>query len=511
MRFIVTALLIAFSAATPALAVEGYYKDLFMDGGASLSSRTTLPASDTLGLSMEFLATSSSTFQNSIMVECDHDVNGYLLYPDGQPRFRTIYTNGGSATGHGNSLGEDGRQRIRDFFNKGGCYTGSCAGAFIASLHYQNSGIWEAYYHIWPGRTVSTGLMDTYTGHSIEPGAALLDYYDFGGDMSIDNIYHNGGCYARETIDWPPETEIQLRYDYPGYTMDDKPSCWAYKSADTTGRLVVIGSHPEGISGGERLELMCAMIRYALDGRGDPKVKGELSNGIVRIMDRETGDDDPAFTKIGDLQYHHFTAEIPEGATNFTVTLIGETGYDFNLYLKNGGFAFESMTDLLDTAGGGLKILTVPSPASGTWFIGVKCDTTIEAVNTADYYYYTGALEILDGLEYRISAQWDTTSIAAGEIAHATAFALGRNYPNPFNASTTIDFDIRSPGRVRIEIFSSDGRLVRTLSEGHFDSGSHSVVWNSNNNSGAPAPSGIYMIRMTASANTASRKILLIR
>ncbi|MGC9316222.1 MAG: hypothetical protein ACP5G4_11450, partial [bacterium] len=134
------ALLILFFLIPTLFPVEGYYKDLFMDGGANLTSRTTLPAADTLGLQMEFLATSSSTFQNSIMVENDDDYNGYLLYPDGSPRFRVIYTNGGSATSHGNSLGETGRQRIRDYFGAGGCYTGSCAGAFITSISYQTTG-----------------------------------------------------------------------------------------------------------------------------------------------------------------------------------------------------------------------------------------------------------------------------------------------------------------------------------------------------------------------------------
>lgn len=56
------------------------------------------------------------------------DENGILLYPDGEPRFRMIYVNGGLATQHGRSLGEDGRQRIRDYVAAGGSYLGSCAG-----------------------------------------------------------------------------------------------------------------------------------------------------------------------------------------------------------------------------------------------------------------------------------------------------------------------------------------------------------------------------------------------
>jgi len=124
----------------PALAqTEGFYKDLFMDGGVSLTSRISLPAATALGYSMEYLATGDGARQADVMIQNALDDNGYLLYPDGSPRFRCIYTNGGGATNHGNSLGEVGRSRIRDFYYNGGSYSGSCAGAFIASMSYMSS------------------------------------------------------------------------------------------------------------------------------------------------------------------------------------------------------------------------------------------------------------------------------------------------------------------------------------------------------------------------------------
>ena len=107
-----------------------------MDGGCYLTSKTSLPASNYLNLTMEFMATSDSVLQRDIIIGNSYDVNGALLYPDVQPRFRCIYTNGGSASNHGRSLGLEGRDRIKQFFYSGGSYTGSCAGAFIATEHY---------------------------------------------------------------------------------------------------------------------------------------------------------------------------------------------------------------------------------------------------------------------------------------------------------------------------------------------------------------------------------------
>lgn len=168
---------------------QGYYKDLFMDGGVSLTSRKYLPAAKKAGLSVEYLATDDSLTQEKVMIGNEYDYNGVLLYPDGEPRFRVIYTNGGKATKHGNSLGEKGRNRIKTFYYNGGSYTGSCAGMFISSISYYSRGTWQSYYHIWPGRTKTTGLLSTLTGHFIPKDSPLLHYFVILAEISILIMY----------------------------------------------------------------------------------------------------------------------------------------------------------------------------------------------------------------------------------------------------------------------------------------------------------------------------------
>ncbi len=386
---------------------EGFYKVLFMDGGVNLTSRTTLPAADYLDISMEYLATSETDTQSYVMISNGNDDNGRLLYPDGAPRFRVIYTNGGVGTDHGTSLGSDGLDRVRRYYQNGGSYTGSCAGAFLSSISAGATSINDYYYHIWPGRTEGTSLFDTYTGHYIESGSPLLNYYDFGGDMYISNIYHNGGCFARTTIDYPAGTEILLRYNYSSKDMHRQPSCWAYKDDADSGRVCVIGSHPESVTGGERLQLMAAMIQYALDGQGNVNVKGTLSNGVTRAMDKSTADNDPAFTKIGDKQYHHFKVDIPQGASNFEITLQGEFGYDLNLYANPNNHAFNSTAQYKETASGSVKSISIPNPTAGTWYIGVECATTVTAEKVSWGYEYYGNLDVLNGVSYSIDASWN--------------------------------------------------------------------------------------------------------
>ena len=386
---------------------QGYYKDLFMDGGVGLTSRTSLAAAEYAGLSMEYLATDDSSIQAKVMIENEYDYNGVLLYPDGKPRFRVIYTNGGKATKHGNSLGEKGRNRVKTFYYNGGSYTGSCAGMFISSISYYSTDTWGSYYHIWPGRTKTTGLISTSTGHFIPENSLLLQYYDFGGDFYIDSVRHNKGGYAREDIDFPPETEVLLRYDLPVWNMHEKVSCWAYKKFNNNGRIVIIGSHPESSISGECLDLMTAILLYAIDGQGDININGTLYNGQKCIMDKSTIENDPAYTKIGDKQYHHFKIEIPEGVSKLSVVLDGEDRYHLNLYLKREDFAFRSGADYADTTDGANKTISVSELSSGTWFVGVECATTIGTINRDWGYEYTGNLDVLNGVSYSITASWD--------------------------------------------------------------------------------------------------------
>ncbi len=411
----------------PVLRAQGFYKDLFMNGGIRLTSRQDLPAARLLDLSMEYYASSrySSTFpptrqdtllQHELIVGCELNPNGILLYPDGQPRFRVIYVNGGRATHHGNSLGAAGRERIIQFVKNGGAYVGTCAGAFLASAGTQDQDPipWPAYLNIWPGQAHTTGLSNSYTGMFIEEGSPLLDYYDFGGDMYIDSVRHNGGNFAWTEGLYPEGTEVLLRYDFPnnpgGHPMHREISAWAYRASEQTGRVVNIGSHPEGVTSGERLDLMAALLLYAMDGSGTPRLKGRLENGRTRAMVRSSLDNDPDHAMIGDKQYHHFTVDIPAGAREVVVELRGTRKFDLNLYMKKGDFAFKPVADHKDLAPGAEKQFRFDRLDAGTWYVAVECETTVDTVETAWGYAYTGRTDVLNGVPYHITVRWEETT-----------------------------------------------------------------------------------------------------
>lgn len=89
--------------------------------------------------------------------------------------------------------------------------------------------------------------------------------------------------------------------------------------------------------------------------------------------------------------------------------------------------------------------------------------------------------------------------------------ALHPNYPNPFNPMTTIAFDLAIAGQVRIEIYSIDGRRIRSLVNSAYAAGSHTEVWDGRDQSGRSVASGTYLYTMDGPRIKQTRRMLLIK
>ena len=90
-------------------------------------------------------------------------------------------------------------------------------------------------------------------------------------------------------------------------------------------------------------------------------------------------------------------------------------------------------------------------------------------------------------------------------------FDLNQNYPNPFNPSTTINFNVPNFSDVKITIYDLNGKLVNTLVDDSFTSGSYNVVWNGDDFNGNKIAAGIYMYNLTSGENSITNKMVLIK
>ena len=86
------------------------------------------------------------------------------------------------------------------------------------------------------------------------------------------------------------------------------------------------------------------------------------------------------------------------------------------------------------------------------------------------------------------------------------------NYPNPFNPTTTISFSIPDVGKVDLLIYNIKGQKIKTLAHHEFALGSHSIIWNGDDEVGKSVSSGIYYYKLNVNGKTeVVKKCLLLK
>lgn len=95
------------------------------------------------------------------------------------------------------------------------------------------------------------------------------------------------------------------------------------------------------------------------------------------------------------------------------------------------------------------------------------------------------------------------------ELPRATA--LSQNFPNPFNLSTGIEFELPATAEVRLEVYNILGQKVRVLAGGLYSVGGHVVQWDGMYENGQVAPSGIYFYRLRSGPISLVRKMVLVK
>ncbi len=174
-----------------------------------------------------------------------------------------------------------------------------------------------------------------------------------------------------------------------------------------------------------------------------------------------------------------------------------------------------------------------PGEYEGPMQIEIKCSTPQASIfytldgtkpDSSSYLYDEDEpLELLETATLKAIAKlqgWQESEIAVAEFISlstdddyldAYTTQLKRAYPNPFNPQTTIEFSLKEPDMVTIEMFNISGQRIITIAEESFDKGIHRVIWNGTNEQGRQVGSGIYLYRMTTTGYSETRKVILLR
>ena len=103
------------------------------------------------------------------------------------------------------------------------------------------------------------------------------------------------------------------------------------------------------------------------------------------------------------------------------------------------------------------------------------------------------------------------TAVAVETAATPTTFALGANYPNPFNPATTIPLAVPAGARnVDLTIYNILGQPLRQVCTGPLPAGEHQLTWDGRDAQGRPVATGVYMYRLQVDEQTRTRKMVKI-
>ena len=103
----------------------------------------------------------------------------------------------------------------------------------------------------------------------------------------------------------------------------------------------------------------------------------------------------------------------------------------------------------------------------------------------------------------------DSTTDVEDEVNSVQDFNLIGNYPNPFNPTTTIVFNLPARENVSISIYNHLGEKVRELTDKKFSAGENKITWNGLNDDNKIVSSGIYLYKINTSNSTLYGKMIL--
>ncbi len=129
-------------------------------------------------------------------------------------------------------------------------------------------------------------------------------------------------------------------------------------------------------------------------------------------------------------------------------------------------------------------------------------DDTISPGNTYTYRLLdvntSGAINVLASILVKVESIPTTTQLYPA-------------YPNPFNPSTTIRYDLAKDGYVSIAVYDVLGRQVRSLFNGEQAAGSFDLQWNGLDDLGCQVSSGIYLVRFQTGNFTRTQKVMFVK
>jgi hypothetical protein len=136
-------------------------------------------------------------------------------------------------------------------------------------------------------------------------------------------------------------------------------------------------------------------------------------------------------------------------------------------------------------------------------------------IRSGDRHAFTFSLPRKEGNTVRhYVLRYQGTFVGSGSANGAipTVFALKAPYPNPFNPSTVIGFDVPRQAVLAVTVYDAAGRRIRELQKGRCEPGTYRVVWDGRDSHGRPVSAGVYFCRLTIDhGKSMTKKLVMLK
>lgn len=141
-----------------------------------------------------------------------------------------------------------------------------------------------------------------------------------------------------------------------------------------------------------------------------------------------------------------------------------------------------------------------------SWDVCTFANSIVSSLAIGDTNLYAGTALISPIGIFRRPLSQMVTAVKEKVRATPATFSLSQNFPNPFNPSTVIGYQLPANSLVTLKVYDVLGREVRTLVNEREGAGDHSITFNA-----ADLPSGVYFYRLTAGSFVETKRLVVIK
>ncbi|MEO5617443.1 MAG: S8 family serine peptidase [Candidatus Eisenbacteria bacterium] len=328
------------------------------------------------------------------------------------------------------------------------------------------------------------------------------------------------------TLNWVfgrPRPTLALTSPNGGETITSSPAGISWTETVGPGQSAAARSIEYSADGGDSWTLVTASAGaspYSWDLAGVPNT----TRARVRVVLTDNG---APSLRAADASAANFAINVSGGDLVGPVVVSGSIGANPNPVVRGTNMTLSaSVSDAL-TGGGTVAAAewsfgpAAASAGAGTPMTGTFGTTTVAVSLVIDTQYFVLGNQQLWVRGQDAAGNWGTASAltllvngtgttdVAGGIP-AVAF-LGQNTPNPSAGPTTIAFGLPRGGTIELDVFDTQGRLVKRLAEGAFPAGVHQARWDGRDQSGSRLGAGLYFYRLVTPQGRFEKRMALLQ